>query len=185
MNMLRNGARGIVVTATCAASVLAMSYASLAQKTDGPVRFSAVGNDQCEVTFTIENDTNSRFYTIDYLIDDEQPTGPDFGTGPTGRRVLNSAAQEPLGPPGYVRNRPTEVSTVTVDLREVEDRPNVGADSYLIRYRMILGPSAQDRGPGTFYETTVTGCADPEPPTGSIRIDLGSLIGSLQWGSSS
>ncbi|AEF39494.1 hypothetical protein AS9A_1042 [Hoyosella subflava DQS3-9A1] len=46
---------------------------------------------------------------------------------------------------------------------------------------MILGPSAADRGSGEFYETTVTGCADPvpDPPRGGIQLDFGSLFGSL------
>ena len=70
MNNSRLGAF-VAGVALASATVLGGAGVASAQQDEGPVQFSAEGNDNCEVVFTVQNQTNSRFYTIDYQIDGE------------------------------------------------------------------------------------------------------------------
>ncbi|MFF0818600.1 hypothetical protein ACFYVR_26150 [Rhodococcus sp. NPDC003318] len=71
-------------------------------QTTGPVRFVAVDKGGCNVEFTIDNNTNITSCTIDFRIEDEALTGPDYGqtpTGPTGRASgLHAEAMSPSYP---------------------------------------------------------------------------------------
>lgn len=176
----------VASSALASATILGGAGIAGAQQTEGPVNFMAAGNDQCEVTFTISNKTNSVDYAIDYRIDDEPLEGEDFGTGPTGRVVLNSDAAEPHRVPGrgedavrYVSDRFPVVSETTVNLNEVEDAPPTEDGSYTISYRMIIGPDATHRGDGEWHETTVTGCETEDDLMGSI-IGSVDVFGSLE-----
>ncbi|MFD4180575.1 hypothetical protein [Rhodococcus sp. NPDC058514] len=164
----------------------------------GPVRFSAVDKGDCNAFFTIDNQTNITTYTIDFRIDDEPLTGPDWGSGITGRTAgLHSTANFPTWPEfpntpetPMVNDRETVTATYTVNLKTGlkptdPPLPNPDADTHKLDYRMILGPPG-DLGQGgpewigdrQWHTTTITGC---NPPAGSVdfgSLDLGSL-GSL------
>lgn len=146
-----------------------------AQQDEGPVRFNAEGNDQCEVTFTIENETNSEYYTIDYMIDDEFGFWETDGHYSVTRFALSSQAEAPTFPgSGYVWDRDTVTSERTIDLRGVEFLPNPDADEHTISYRLIRGPQTAHRDDGNVYTTVVNGCEAEEG--GGL---IGSLIGSV------
>lgn len=183
---MRKSRIGALVASSALASATILGGAGIAgaQQTEGPVMFMAEGNDQCEVTFTISNQTNSTAYTMDYRINDEPLEGQDFGTGATGRIVLSSDAAEPHfgSGQGYVSDRFPVVSETTVNLNELEDAPATEDGAYTVSYRIILGPDGNHRGDGEWHETTVTGCetevddSDVEDPEGDL---IGSIIGSV------
>ncbi|WML61263.1 hypothetical protein [Rhodococcus sp. AH-ZY2] len=117
-------------------------------KHDGPVRYWADGKDDCSVDFTIENDTALENFTIDFVVDDEVPTGTDYGTGPTGRLA-------------GLKSVPNGTVTHNVRLGTVEQLPtlpNPLADSHVVKYRMILGPEQDYMDIGTWHQTTIRGC---------------------------
>ncbi|TJZ74388.1 hypothetical protein FCG67_22240 [Rhodococcus oryzae] len=168
-------------------------------QTTGPVRFSAVDKGDCNAFFTIENQTNITTYTIDFRIDDEPLTGPDWGQtppGPTGRTEgLESKAEFPTWPEfpntpetPMVKDRETVTATYTLNLKTDLDPtdpplPNPAAGTHKLDYRMVLGPPGNlgDGGPEwigdrQWHTTTITGC---NPPAGSADFgSLGSLFGS-------
>lgn len=125
----------------------------------------------CEVTFQIVNRTNSTFYTIDFRVDGEPLTGPNYGSGPTGRLSVHSevAPGTPtFGTPGvgYTNNLPPFTSTKTENLKTLGYPDKPSSATYNVEYRMILGPSSPDRHP-TFQSILVNGCAAPPIPSGS------------------
>ena len=133
---------------------------------------NAVDNGNCTVTFSMDNRTNSTFYTMDYWIDGEPLTGQDFGTGPTGRRPpLTSGVAE--GTPVWTQGsgipfradiEPPFRTEALVDLKTVENLPNPDAATHVVHYRVVLGPENQHHVPEK--TVTVTGCA-AQPGTGS------------------
>ncbi|MFC4603414.1 hypothetical protein [Rhodococcus kronopolitis] len=169
-------------------------------QTTGPVRFVATDEGGCNAKFTIENNTNITSYTIDFRIDDEPLTGPDWGqtpTGPTGRTSgLEAAAHSPSYPEfentpetPMVKDRETvstsHVRNLKTGLKPTDPPlPNPDADTHKLDYRMVLGPPGNlgDGGPEwigdrAWHTTTVTGC-NPPPAGGSMdfgSVDLGSV----------
>lgn len=144
----------------------------LTQNDDGPipVQFWAEGNNQCEVTFTVVNRTNSDSYLVDFIVDGEDPKTIEddmshptyqFGTinkGPykgthVGDRTLGRRGVYPE-PSGIPRGTPLEngkneglkvlndplTTTATIDLRDLQDLPNPEADAHTITYQQIGGP---------------------------------------------
>lgn len=171
----------------------------------GPVRFWAEDLGGCNAKFTIVNNTNITSYTIDFRIDDEELTGPDYGqtpAGPTGRTSgLHAEADSPSFPEfpntpetPMVKDRETVtvsyVRNLRTDLKETDPAlPNPDADTHKLDYRMVLGPPGNlgDGGPEwigdrQWHSTTITGCnPTTEEPGGSLdfsSLDLGS-VGSL------
>ncbi|MFN3338593.1 MAG: Ig-like domain-containing protein [Dietzia sp.] len=139
----------------------------------GPVRFSASGNDQCQVEFTIVNETNG-FYVVDFAVDGEDPTslvgvpGVWSLTGVpvrarfsfdsvayditriVGRQgVQNSAPTPPVFAPGtapYVTDREPITTTRTVDLLDQPRLPNRSSDTHTVTYQVVAGPQSEDKG---------------------------------------
>lgn len=172
-------------------------------QTEGPVRFVAVDKGDCNVEFAIDNNTNITSYTIDFRIDDEDLTGPDYGqtpAGPTGRTSgLHAEAASPSYPEypntpetPMVKDRETVsvsyLRNLKTDLKETDPPlPNADADTHKLDYRMVLGPPGNlgDGGPEwigdrQWHSVTVTGCnPTTEPPAGGSldfeSLDLGSL----------
>ena len=203
MRMTRLGA--FVSSATLAsATVLGGAGVASAQQDEGPVQFSATGNDNCEVVFTVQNQTNSKFYQIDYQIDSEF----DGHGGGTWAERMHDAAQDSgtrwgvssgiaddteefdPGEVGYVYDLDPVTSTLTVNLRDLADLPNPDADEHTIEYRLIWGPHTPHRDDANVYETTVTGCEEPTGPgagsVGSLDLlgSLESFISSIDFGGS-
>lgn len=79
------------------------------------------------------------------------------------------------GGPGYVSNLDPVTSTLTVNLRDLDDLPNPEAGEHTIEYRLIYGPHTPHRDDPNVYETTVTGCAEPTGPVAGSVGSLGSL----------
>ena len=192
MNNSRLGAF-VAGVALASATVLGGAGVASAQQDEGPVQFSAEGNDNCEVVFTVQNQTNSRFYTIDYQIDGEfdghedgtwaerMHAGNDTGDIRWGAHseIADDTVEFQSGGPGYVSNLDPVTSTLTVNLRDLDDLPNPEAGERTIEYRLIYGPHTPHRDDPNVYETTVTGCAEP---TGPVAGSVGSLdlLGSLE-----
>lgn len=175
--MRRNRFAALVGSATLAgAGVLGGAGIAQAQQDEGPVQFNAVGNDQCEVTFTIENRTNSEDYTVDYMIDDEFANWKTDKHYSVTRFALSSKAEAPLWGGGipYVSDREPVVNNRTIDLKTVENLPNPDSDTHTISYRLIRGPHVDHRDDDNVYTTDVSGCAD-----GGSGGLVGSIIGSV------
>ena len=134
---------------------------------------SASSPGPCQVTFQIVNRTNSTAYTIDFRVDGEPLTGPNFGSGPTGRLSVHSAVAPgtpTFGTPGvgYSNSLPPFTSTKTENLKTLgypDKQPN---QTYFVEYRMILGPNSPDRHP-VFQSILVPGCAVSGSSTGSAE----------------
>lgn len=163
-----------------AIAIIAPGSASAA----GPgLEANAVDNANCTVTFSIENRTNSTYYTMDYWIDDEPLTGQDYGTGPTGRRPPLASGVAPGTPtwtagggvPFRADIEPPFHTETTVDLKAVENLPNPDAATHVVHYRVILGPESQHHVPEK--TVTVTGCA-AQPGTGSAGSSNFNIFGS-------
>jgi hypothetical protein len=126
-----------------------------------PVRYDANGTDRCSVDFTIENDTNSNAYEIDFRVDGEEISTGDEGSGPLARRaglIANVHEDAPKG--GYSSTGPTEFTAYSVKLGTPEQLvtlPNPLSDTHTVEYRMILGPEAGHRD-GDWHEVTISGC---------------------------
>lgn len=139
----------------------------------GPVRFSASGDDERRVDFTIINETNA-YYVVDYAVDGEDPTSlvgvpgiwsqtgvsvrarftlnsvPYDITRVVGRQgVQNSAPAAPVFAPGtapYVTNRDPITTTRTVNLLDQPRLPNRASDTHTVTYQVVLGPQSADKG---------------------------------------
>lgn len=191
-----------VPAALAAASLalgLAVSFAPAATaQTQGvggsaQMRYAATGGTDCTLHLEMWNNTNG-YYAIDFLVDDQEPWRPGWGTGDIGydwQGEHNEPVWFETGV-GYKRNLGWIHSERTINLLDLgaEISPPIGgmmtpiphrdSDTHTIRYRVILGPDTTDRGPlpeGGFYETIVSGCATPDEGDGT-----GSL-GSLSAGS--
>lgn len=195
-------------TALAGATILGGAGIASAQDT-APVEFNAEGGDDCTVTFSIDNRTNSENYRIDYQINGEfndegraddatwaeaKHDGLDDGaeTGPTRWGPTSVVADEvtPLGEEGAgPHNGEYELATAeeTVNLKQLDDLPDPNEDgSYTIEYRLIWGPEANFRFDNEEPEkVTVTGC-DSDNPFGSAKgsadlfnFDLDSLLANL------
>lgn len=140
---------------------------------EGPVQFSATGDDQCQVHFTIVNETNA-YYVVDYTVDGEDPTslvgvpGAWSQTGVSVRArftldtvpyditrtvgrfgVQNSAPATPVfasGTAPYENNRTPITTTRTVDLLAQPRLPNRNSDTHTVSYQVVLGPQSPDKG---------------------------------------
>lgn len=137
---------------------------------------SAVSSAPCEVTFEIVNRTNSTFYTIDFRVDGEELTGPDYGSGPTGRLSVHSEVPEgtPTFPSvGYRNDLPPFTSSRTENLADLGYPEKQPDETYNVEYRMILGPNGPDRHP-TWQSVEVPGCATPPPEPGGSSGSSGS-----------
>ena len=168
--------------ALAAVTILGGAGVAAAQQDEGPVRFSAEGNDQCEVTFTIENETNSRYYTIDFMVDDEFTYWQEDSHYSVTRFALSSDAETPLFPEdtnSYAADRDPVTSERTIDLRDLYNRPNPDADEHTISYRMIRGPVTAHRDDESVYTTEVSGCADDGADEDSGQGSLGGVLGSV------
>ncbi|MET3859568.1 hypothetical protein ABIE38_000465 [Dietzia sp. 2505] len=153
---------------------LGVSPAATADGWDqGPVRFSASGDDQCRVHFTIINQTNG-YYAVDFAVDGEEPTslvgvpGVWSQTGVSVRSrfsfdsvafditrvvgrlgVQNSAPAPPVFAPGtapYVTDRDPITTTRTVDLLDQPRLPNRASDTHTVTYQVVVGPQSVDKG---------------------------------------
>ncbi|MFH5229846.1 hypothetical protein [Antrihabitans spumae] len=166
-------ARWAVALATVGAS--AMFFPGVASAAPPGLEANAVDNGGCKVTFSIDNRTN-RSYTMDYWIDDEPLTGPDYGSGPTGRRPpLSAGVADGTPPTPYRRDiEPPFHTEKQVDLKAVENLPNPAAATHVVHYRVILGPESDDFVPEK--TTTATGCAAAPPDTGSGSGSAGSSM---------
>lgn len=139
----------------------------------GPVRFSASGNDQCQVEFTIINQTNG-YYVVDFAVDGEDPTSlvgvpgvwSQAGVSVRSRfsfnsvayditrvvgrlGVQNSAPAPPVFAPGtapYVTDRDPITTTRTVDLLDQPRLPNRSSDTHTVTYQVVVGPQSVDKG---------------------------------------
>lgn len=139
----------------------------------GPVRFSASGDDQCRVHFTIINETNG-YYVVDFAVDGEDPaslagvpgvwslTGVPVRarfsldsvaydiTRVVGRQgVQNSAPSSPVFAPGtapYVTDRDPITTTRTVSLLDQPRLPNRASDTHTVSYHVVVGPQSADKG---------------------------------------
>ncbi|WP_291082020.1 Ig-like domain-containing protein [Dietzia sp. UBA5065] len=153
------------------AVLVSTPVASAAGWDQGPVQFSAYGDDQCQLHFTIVNRTNS-FYVVDFAVDGEDPTALQGKPGiwsQTGQTVrsrfsLNGVAYDisrvvgrpgvqnsaPLSPtfPGatYENNREPITTTRTVNLLEQALLPNRASDTHTVTYQVTLGPQSADKG---------------------------------------
>lgn len=194
----------VASAALASATVLGGAGAASAQQDEGPVQFSAEGGDNCEVIFTVQNQTNSKFYTIDYQIDGEfdghedgtwderKHAGSESGDIRWGAHseIADDTDEFQAGVTGYVSNLDPVTSTKTVNLRDLDDLPNPEADEHTIQYRLIYGPHTPHRDDANIYTTSVTGCADSTDPSdgsvGSAELfgSLKSLIGSIDFGGS-
>lgn len=191
-------------TALAGATILGGAGIASAQDT-APVEFNAVGGEDCTVTFSIDNRTNSDRYRIDYQINGEfnEEADPNWveakhdglndaeEDGPTRWGPTSKVAEgvPPLGEEGAgPHNGDYELTTAekTVKLKELEDLPDPNEDgSYTIQYRLIWGPEANFRFDEDEPESvTVTGCEDD--PFGSAKgsadlfnFDLDSLLANL------
>lgn len=143
-------------------SPVANAQAGLPGQHTGPVQFWAEGNDQCQVELTMSNATNGA-YTMDWRIDEEPLTGPDYGTGPTSHRKYRGDLNPPqfsATPPkvGYRSDYEPLVSSRTVTLTDLSDLPNRAADAHTVDFRVVLGPDGGHRGDGQWHTATFTGC---------------------------
>ncbi|AVZ39068.1 MULTISPECIES: Ig-like domain-containing protein [unclassified Dietzia] len=157
----------------CGIGLTVLPVASAEGWDRGPVRFSASGDDECRVQFTIINETNA-YYVVDYSVDGEDPTSlvgvpgvwsqtgapvrarftlnsvPYDITRVVGRQgVQNSAPAAPVFTPGtapYVTNRDPITTTRTVDLLDQPRLPNRASDTHTITYQVVLGPQSADKG---------------------------------------
>lgn len=194
----------IASTALASATVLGGAGVASAQQDEGPVQFSAEGNDNCEVVFTVQNQTNSKYYQMDYQIDSEF----DGHDGVTWAERMHDAAQNgdsrwglssgiaegteefKVGGAGYVSNLDPFTTTKTVNLRDLDDLPYPESDEHTIQYRLIWGPHTAHRDDANVYETTVTGCDDSTVPGegafGSLDIfgSLEGFVSSIDFGGS-
>lgn len=142
------------------ASPIASAQEGLPGQHTGPVQFWASGNDQCQVEFTMSNATNGA-YTMDWRIDEEPLTGPDYGSGPISHRTYRGDLNLPqFNHPavGYKFDYQPLISSRTVTLTDLGDLPNRAADAHTVDFRMILGPDGRHRGDGRWHSVTVTGC---------------------------
>ncbi|MBB1032510.1 Ig-like domain repeat protein [Dietzia sp. SLG310A2-38A2] len=168
--------RRLVLPAVLAACGLCLGLppAASAEGWDqGPVRFSASGDDQCQVHFTIVNETNG-YYVVDFAVDGEDPTslvGVPGVWGLTGvpvrarfsfdsvayditrvvgrQGVQNSAPAPPVFAPGtapYVTDRDPITTTRTVDLLDQPRLPNRASDTHTVSYQVVVGPQSVDKG---------------------------------------
>ena len=159
-------------------SAMAMTSPAVAASPGTDISASSPG--PCEVTFQIVNRTNSTSYTIDFRVDGEPLTGPNYGSGPTGRLSVHSevAPGTPIFQPGVVGYRndlPPFTSSKTENLHTLGYPDKLPTETYNVEYRMILGPNSPDRHPN-FQSIQVPGCALPGLSTGSAQ-GSNSLIG--------
>lgn len=150
------------------AVLTALAIAPPASAASPGTDISASSPGPCEVTFQIVNRTNSTFYTIDFRVDGEPLTGPNYGSGPTGRLSVHSevAPGTPTFPGNpYTTNLPPIASSKTENLKTLGYPDKLPTETYNVEYRMILGPNSPDRHP-VFQSILVNGCAVP-PPFGS------------------
>ncbi len=164
----------------CAAALVAATVPAVAAAQDSPgIEVSASSPGPCLVTFQMDNRTNSTFFTLDFRVDNE-PLGPDdFGTGPVGPRSVRSeiAPDTPPWPGNPYRNdiEPPFTSTKTEDLEARGYPPKPPTETYLVEYRVILGPEANDYVE-EWQSIEVPGCKE----TSGGTLDFGSLdFGSL------
>lgn len=182
--MTTNFRRGTTIAGGFAAAALAVGMASpvaSAQNLEGPVKFWAAGNDQCEVEFTVLNSTNGE-YILDWWVEGQERTGTDYGIGKTGQ-IIESRNYEPTNtntppPVSYKSDYPVPLTTnVVYNLDEVEGLPDSEDGEYVVNYRMASGPESAHRGGE--YTTTVTGCETEDEGTGSLSLGSLDVFGSL------
>lgn len=210
-----------VAAATIAVVGLGISSATaianaqdIGQRT-GAVQFWAEDLGDCKVEFTIRNTTNVTSFTLDWRIDHEElrmiPTVPWFAVGRTGgmhSTVLDGPRwPDDIGTQGEntVDNRwmksglPASETSYVKDLKNITDAynpalPNPDADTHVVSYRMVLGPSGNNAetpsntpewiGDRRWHSVTVTGCNPTDPPEpGSLANVFGSLGSSEGSGS--
>ncbi|MFD4367333.1 hypothetical protein [Rhodococcus sp. NPDC058521] len=111
-------------------------------------------------------------------MDGEELTGPDYGSGPTGRRTVNSQLAPGTAPfqPGltpYRNDLPPVTSSKTENLADLGYPEKQPDESYNVEYRMILGPNGADRH-ATWQSVEVPGCATPPPEPGGSSGSSGS-----------
>ena len=178
---------GGLLASTALAGATILGGAGIASAEDtGPVTFDAT-TDECSVTFSIDNRTNSENYQIDYQINgefDEESEGGSWADakheglddvkqdGPTRWGPTSAVADDvtPFGEEGAgPHNGEYELATAeeTVNLKQLDDLPKANEDgSYTIQYRLIWGPEQNYRSdsglPGVeeVKEVTVTDCED-------------------------
>lgn len=151
----------------------------------GGIRLVAAANDNCTVTITLTNHTNSRHYQPDWWFAEENDmamvdatTLPETMPPPwravsgipwpiarwVGDPPLHSGVAEgiPAFPgSGYNRNAQPEgnITEATIDLRAAEGAPTPSADGTMtIYFRVKSGPNGPDRLPIP-QELVVSGCA--------------------------
>jgi hypothetical protein len=161
------GALAALATAGLALGLTAPAAGAQTQGVGGSavMRYAASGGTDCTVTLQMWNGTNGA-YTIDFLVDDQAPFGPDYGTGQTGYRwtgALNPPQFSIVEPKvAYNKAYPLLESSRTFNLLALSPQiPNRDSDTHTVRYRVILGPATADRGPlpaSGWYETQVSGC---------------------------
>lgn len=165
-------------TALAGATFLGSAGIAAADDAEKPVRFKAEETGQCEVTFTIENETNSDYYRVDYQIngefedwakkkheglDDENETGDTrWGVRAELGEDVIYWKEEDGGP--HNGSYALATTTETVNLAELTDLPEANEDgSYVIEYRLIWGPHVPFRYDNEAPRTlTLAGC-DPTP----------------------
>ncbi|TSD98878.1 hypothetical protein FOV72_03720 [Gordonia rubripertincta] len=178
--------------ATVAAGGLALSIApGVAQAADngqrtGPVQFWAENLGNCEVKFTLTNETNITSYTLDWRIDDEPLRDVDYADFQVGRTggMHTTVESYPKWPDDIdtmgentvdnfwmEKGRPVSTVSYTKNLKNITDSynpalPNPDAATHDVAYRMVLGPPGNlgDGGPEwlgdrEWHHVTVTGCA--------------------------
>lgn len=179
--------RGTTIAGGFAAAALAVGMASpvaSAQNLEGPVKFWAAGNEQCEVEFTVLNSTNGE-YILDWWVEGQDKTGENFGLGPTGQ-IIESRNYEPTAsydvtpPVRYQSDFDVPLTTnVVYNLDEVEGLPDSEDGEYVVNYRMASGIESDHRGDPDGYTTTVTGCETEDEGTGSLSLGSLDVFGSL------
>lgn len=170
-----------------------------------PVQFSAVGNDNCEVEFTMTNSTNAT-YAIDYIVDGEDPTtlaglpGISGNTGVVtrtliglppnrveyvrtiGRLGVQAVPEVPLWTPGtpHTGGFDPVTATNTIDLRDLAALPNPESDTHTVTYQVVQGPHWGFKG---WDPETRTFAVYTTEVSGCAEDDGGDGTGSLGIGS--
>lgn len=192
---------GALVASSALAGATLFGGAGIALAADtGPVTFDAVKTGECEVTFTVTNETNSEHYQIDYQINGEfdgnvegyqtwdeagHNAVEDYEQGAEGETRWGPTSKVEAGVPvrgegvGYTTDNTATDSTLPVNLNDLEDLPEADEDgNYEIEYRLIWGPHTPHRFDGDDPRTLTLDNCELDPDEGGI---FDSIFGSIDF----